>query len=112
MKQLESKAFILLDVLFSLNLLLALLVLCGYFEQVTAEFSRRSNKYRNLIATYYSFEAHKNGHLVEVSGNVFFYQKQDLENKLLAKKEGVFHMISDEKLLHPALYLSFDENTQ
>lgn len=105
------KGFILLDVLFGMSFLLAVVLLCGYFEQLARGFGGKSTARRSLIAHYYhvcmdgapqapqvpaimQFEQH------DAKGGTVYFRRQ----------QGVFTVVHNDWVAADYLYVRFDED--
>jgi hypothetical protein len=111
MNQGSIKAFILLDVLFGLNLLLALVLLCGYFTQMVYGFSSKGAACRRLIVQYYCDQVPDDSDVLTRDVTLYFEQKTALDrDRLMLKKSGVFLVLQDPHVAESNLYVRFDEN--
>jgi hypothetical protein len=111
MNQKSIKAFILLDVLFGLNLLLALVLLCGYFGHMVSGFCEKSNACRRLIIQFYSSDqsSSQSDELLFPATLHFEQEGAAGRQQVIHKKRGVFVALHNPHVAS-MLYVRFDED--
>ena len=111
MRGVVVKGFILLDVLFGMSLLLAVVLLCGYFEQLARGFGGKSAARRSLIAHYYHVCMDGTPQAPQMPA-VLQFEQYDAKGAAVYfwRQQGVFTVVHDDRVAADYLYVRFDED--
>ena len=90
MRVVVVKGFILLDVLFGMTLLLGVLLLCGYFEQLARGFAAKSGARQSLIAHYYHVRMDDVPQAVQIPAMLQFEQHDATGGAVYVWRQAVF----------------------
>ena len=110
MRVVVVKAFIILDALFAMSLLLAVVLLCGYFELLARGFGGKSSARRSLIARYYSERMNKPTQAKCLPAGLRFEQRDKRGAVVCVRqRRGAFTAVNDVRAAPDNLYVRFDE---